>query len=419
MTTATTTTEGLTDGLTEAQARRRMWRNVIVLVLAQALLGAQMSVQFIAGGLAGQFLAPSACLATLPLSFMILGSTVSARPLAAFMRRYGRRAGFLGATMIAAVGAALSTMGLRYGSFILFMAGSGMCGCYMAAQGFYRFAATDTASPQMQPKAISYVMAGGLISAITGPALVSATATVTAIPFVATYGSLIALNLVLGPLLFSQLDIPRRAPAPTATRAAQKVTLASLVRQPVILTAMICAMVSYALMNLVMTSTPIAMVGCGFTETTVSGVVSAHILAMYLPSFVTGHIINRIGATRVVAIGLFILAGAGAVALSGIALGHFIIALVLLGIGWNFGYIGATAMLTAAQRPGEQEQVQGINDAMVFGGVFLASLSSGGLLNCAASDIGAGWNAVNIAMLPFLALAGAALIWLTLRPSDE
>ena len=394
-------------------AARRTWRNVIVLVVAQSLLGGQLSVQFIAGGLVGQTVAPNPCLATLPLSMMILGSTLSARPLAAFMARHGRRAGFVLASMIAAAGAVLSTLGVWHASFWLFMAGTTLCGTYMAAQGFFRFAATDTAPPALQPKAISYVLAGGLVSALTGPLLVGLTANLTAIPFLATYAFIILINLT-GPLVFWFLDIPRRppplpdAPAPVGIRA--------VMRRPVIVVAMICGMVSYALMNLVMTSTPLAMVGCGFSEQTVAGVVSAHVLAMYVPSFFTGHLIARFGAPRIVATGLVILASAGAVALSGIELGHFIGTLILLGLGWNFGYIGATAMLTRAHTPEERERVQGINDFFVFGGVFLASLSSGGLLNCLGGTPQAGWNAVNMAMLPFLVLAGGALIWLTLRP---
>lgn len=400
---------------TPASDTRRMWRNIIVLVLAQSTLGAQMSVQFIAGGLAGQAVAPNPCLATLPLSMMILGSTLSARPLAGFMARNGRRAGFTLASLIAAVGAALSTWGIWEGSFWLFMAGCTLCGTYMAAQGFFRFAATDTAPAEMQPKAISYVLAGGLVSAMTGPLLVGATAGLTAIPFLATYAFIVLINLA-GPLLFAFLDIPRRPAPPSATAA--PAGLRDLMRRPVIVVAMVCGMVSYALMNLVMTSTPLAMVGCGFSEQTVAGVVSAHILAMYVPSFFTGHLIARFGAPRIVATGLLILAGAGAVALSGIQIGHFFGALILLGLGWNFGYIGATAMLTRAHAPEERERVQGINDFFVFGGVFLASLSSGGLLNCLGGSTQAGWNAVNMAMLPLLVLAGGALIWLTMRPKE-
>ena len=181
---------------------------------------------------------------------------------------------------------------------------------------------------------------------------------------------------------------------------------------------MICAMVSYALMNLVMTSTPLAMVGCGFATADASQVVSAHVLAMFVPSFFTGHLIARLGAPRIVALGLTILALSGAVALTGVQIEQFFAALVLLGIGWNFGFIGATAMLTAAHSVEERGRIQGVNDAVVFGGVFLASLSSGGLMGCTGGSAQAGWSAVNMMMLPFLTLAGGALIWMALRPRE-
>lgn len=387
----------------------RARRNVAVLVLAQAILGAQMPIMFIVGGLAGQILAPHPCLVTLPLSLIILGSALSARPLARFMQSHGRRAGFLLAVAAGALGAAVSAAGLWIGSFALFMAGSVLTGVYMAAQGFYRFAATDTAPADFAPKAISLVMAGGLAGAIIGPALVRLTSEATAVPFLATYLAVIGLNLI-GPLLFSFLDIPRPpVPAPGASAGRP---MGRILRSPAIAVAMICGTVSYALMNLVMTSTPLAVVGCGFATSDAANIVSAHVLAMFAPSFVTGHLIARFGAPRIVTVGLAILAAAGAVALSGVMLSQFYLALVLLGIGWNFGYIGATAMLTRAHAPEERGRVQGMNDAVVFGGVFLASLSSGGLMNCAGGSVVAGWQAVNLAMLPFLALAGAALWWL-------
>ena len=394
---------------------RRAWRNVTVLLLAQALLGAQMSMIFIVGGLAGQMLSPNPCIATLPLSMIILGSAVSARPLAGFMRRHGRRAGFFVACISGGLGAALAAYALTAGSFWLFMLSGLLTGIYMAAQGFYRFAATDCAPPEFQSRAISLVMAGGLAAAITGPLLVRLTSDVTAIPFLATYAAIIGLNL-LGPVLFAFLDIPR-PPAPVAGTASGR-SVGELIRAPQIAVAMICGMVSYALMNLVMTSAPLAVVGCGFQTSDAASIVSGHVLAMYMPSFFTGHLIARFGATRIVMIGLVILAAAGAVALSGVDLGHFYATMILLGLGWNFGYIGATAMLTRAYRPEERETVQGLNDAVVFGGVFLASLSSGGLMNCMGGSPQAGWSAVNLAMLPFLVLAGGALLWLMLRPRE-
>ena len=393
----------------------RAWRNVIVLILAQAFLGAQMSIIFIVGGLAGQMLSPNPCIATLPLSMIILGSALTARPLAGFMRRHGRRAGFLLACAAGAIGAALAAYGLMAGSFWIFMLGGFFTGIYMAAQGFYRFAATDCAPPEFQSRAISWVMAGGLAAAITGPFLVRLTAEATVVPFLATYAAIIGLNL-LGPVLFAFLDIPR-PPAPVQGAASGR-PLGTLIRVPQIAVAMMCGMVSYALMNLVMTSAPLAVVGCGFQTSDAANIVSGHVLAMFAPSFFTGHLIARFGAARIVMVGLAILAGAGVVALSGVDLAHFYLTMILLGLGWNFGYIGATAMLTRAYRPEERETVQGLNDAVVFGGVFLASLSSGGLMNCMGGSPQAGWSAVNLAMLPFLVLAGGALLWLMLRPRE-
>lgn len=391
---------------------RRARRNVIVLLLAQAIMGAQMSMIFIVGGLTGMMLSPSPCIATLPLSMIVLGSALSARPLAAFMRRNGRKKGFYLACCAGASGAALAAIGILLGNFWIFMASGLLTGVYQAAQGFYRFAATDCAPPEFQSRAISWVLAGGLVAAFTGPSLVRLTADATAVPFLATYAAIIGLNL-LGPILFAFLDIP--VPPPASDDAAKGRPLAELIRVPQIGVAMICGMVSYALMNLVMTSTPLAVVGCGFHTGEAASIVSFHVFAMFAPSFFTGNLILRFGAERITMLGLVILAAAGAVALSGVALGQFYTALVLLGLGWNFGFIGATAMLTRAYRPQERERVQGLNDAVVFGGVFVASLSSGGLMNCLGGSAQSGWNAVNIAMLPLLALAAAALIWLRTR----
>jgi MFS family permease len=189
-----------------------------------------------------------------------------------------------------------------------------------------------------------------------------------------------------------------------------------LLRTPRIAVAIIVATVSYALMNLVMTSSPLAVVGCGFRTEDAADVVSAHVLAMYAPSFFTGHLIARFGVERVMTLGLIILAAAGAVAIAGVDLMNFFVALILLGIGWNFGFIGATAMLASAHTPEERGRMQGMNDLIVFGGVTMASLSSGGLMNCAGGSVQTGWAAVNVAMLPFLVLAGGSLIWLALRP---
>ena len=400
----------------DASANTRTRRNVIVLVLAQAVLGAQMPILFTVGGLAGQSLATNICFATLPISLIVLGSMCTATPISAFMQKYGRRAGFLVGAMGGALGGAIGAYGLYVASFPIFLIGSFFTGIYMSAQGFYRFAAADTASEMYRPKAISYVMAGGLAAAVIGPQLVKATATSFVVPFLGTYIAVIALN-VIGSFLFWFLDIPKpEAPSEDAPRGR---TRWELLTTPRIAVAIICGMVTYALMNLVMTSTPLAVVGGGYTAGNAADIVTAHVLAMFAPSFFTGHLIVRFGVEKIVATGLIILAAAGAVALQGVLLENFFLALILLGLGWNFGFIGATTMLTSAHEPHERGRVQGMNDVLVFGGVTIASLASGGLLNCSGGSPVEGWSAVNMAMAPFLMLAGGALIWLMFRPREK
>ena len=391
-------------------------RNVLVLVAAQAVLGAQLPMIFTIAGLAGLSLAPNICWATLPVTMMVIGSMLTATPLSMLMQRFGRRAGFFFGAAGGAIGAAIGAYGLSTGSFLIFCIGALCSGIYMSANGFYRFAAVDTASEAFRPKAISWVMAGGLLSAVFGPQLVKVTADAMAVPFLGAYLTVIGLNLV-GSFLFLALDIPK--PKPPAAGSPLGRSRSELIRNPTILVAMICATVSYALMNLVMTSSPLAVVGCGCDKGNAADVVTAHVLAMYAPSFFTGHLIARFGTERIIALGLTILAAAGAVAMAGVQLENFFIALMLLGLGWNFGFIGATTMLTSAQRPEERGRLQGLNDLVVFGGVTLASFSSGGLMNCSGGTVQAGWQMVNLAMLPFLVLAGGALIWLWLRPQQS
>jgi len=384
----------------------------MILVLAQAVLGAQMPIIFTIGGLAGQTLATNACFATLPISLIVLGSMISATPMSLIMQKYGRRVGFFIGAFGGAIGGAIGAYGLYLHSFTVFLIGSFLTGIYMSAQGFYRFAAADTASDDFRPKAISYVMAGGLASAIIGPQLVKVTSQSMVVPFMGAYMAVIAINIV-GSLLFFFINIP--TPQRPAADAPKGRTRWQLLTSPAIAVAVICGMVSYALMNLVMTSTPLAVVGCGFTQNTAADVVSAHVLAMFIPSFFTGHLIARFGVKPIIATGLVILGAAGLVALQGVDVENFFLALILLGVGWNFGFIGATTMLASSHSPSEKGIVQGMNDLIVFGGVTVASLASGGLMNCSGGSAIQGWTAVNIAMVPFLALAGAALIWLTFK----
>ena len=403
----------MTDMTAQPMTPARSRRNLTILILAQAILGAQMPMIFTIGALAGQALSPNPCWATLPITMVVLGSMLSSTPLSALMQRHGRRTGFWVGTAGGMLGAIMSAAGLYTSSFLLFLAGSLLTGVYMSSQGFYRFAAADVSSPAFRPKAISWVMAGGLASALIGPQLVKVTADALVVGYLGTYIAVVGLNL-LSAVMFSAIDIP--APARAAEGAPAGRTHRELLRDPVIVVAIICAMVSYALMNLVMTSTPLAVVGCGYATEDAADVVSAHVLAMFVPSFFTGHLIARFGVKPIIGIGLVILAGAGAVALTGVEIEQFFIALVLLGVGWNFGFIGATTLLTSAHSVEERGRLQGLNDLLVFGGVTMASLSSGALMNCSGTGVVAGWQAVNLAMVPFLVLAGGSLIWLAMRP---
>lgn len=385
-------------------------RNVLVLILAQAVMGSQMPMIFILGGLAGQSLATNICFATLPITMIVLGSMLTSPFLSTIMQRYGRKTGFFIGAFGGALGAMVGSIGLYASSFGIFLFGSLLTGIYMSAQGFYRFAAIDNASEAFRPKAISYVLAGGLLAAIIGPQLVKVTAHAMAVPYLATYLTVIGLNIG-GSFVFLLLKTSKAQEkndnmGPIRSRK-------ELLRDPKIAVAMICGMVSYSLMNLMMTSTPLAVVGCGYGEDTAADVVSSHVLAMFLPSFITGHLIARFGVEKIIATGLIFLCISCCAALSGLAVSNFFAALTLLGLGWNFGFVGATTMLADAYRPRERGRVQGINDLLVFGSVTVASFASGGLMNCSGGSVLSGWISVNLAMIPLISIATIALIWLS------
>jgi predicted MFS family arabinose efflux permease len=322
-----------------------------------------------------------------------------------FMGEHGRRAGFWVGTLAGAIGSALCARALFLDSFGLFMAGSVLIGVYQAAQNFFRFAAADTASEAFKPKAISWVLAGGLLSALLGPEIVRATSATLAVPYAGAYLAMIVLNAI-GAVGLAFLDIPR--PARSAAAAQSGRPLGVIARQPVFIIAALSGMVGFASMSLVMTSTPLAMVGHGFMPEHAADVVRWHIVAMFAPSFFTGSIIVRFGRLPVIAVGLLLLAVCGAIALAGVELHHFYLALVALGIGWNFSYIGATSLLGTTHTPAEQAKVQGLNDFLVLGLVALGSFGSGALLDAF------GWSAVQYAMAPALVVALIGIAWLKL-----
>ncbi len=392
----------------------RTRRNVIVLIIAQATLGCQMPMMFVVGGLAGNMLSTNPCLATLPISLIVFGSMMTAPWLSALMQRRGRRIGLMVGACGGALGASIAAIGLLNASFGLLLVGSLFSGIYMSAQGFYRFTVADSASDESRPKAISYVMAGGLLSAIFGPQLNNLLQGTTSTQFLGSYLAIIVLNII-GLFLFFALDLPKTI-ADKAKVTTEKVrSRLEILKTPRIVAIMICGLVSYCLMNLVMTSTPLAVVGCGFTQTQANNVVSTHVLAMFIPSFFTGHLIVRFGAEKIIAIGLIILAFSGITAFLGVDLMNFYFALALLGVGWNFGFIGATTLISSSHNKSERGVVQGTNDFIIFGSVTLASLTSGGLMNCSGGSPQEGWSTVSLAMIPMLILAGIALTWLIMN----
>jgi predicted MFS family arabinose efflux permease len=368
----------------------------------------------ILGGLAGAELASNRALATLPLSLIVLASMFTAPLASLVMGRFGRRTGFLLGTVAGALGGALSARALFAGSFELLLLGSLCTGVFQGFQAFVRFAAADAVPPALQPRAISWVLAAGLINALVGPEIVRWLGDATApTPFAGAYLAVVVINLV-GAAVLVFLQIPR--PARRTEERDGRRPLGRLLRQPKLVAAMFCGMVSYAVMSLVMTPTSLAMTGFGFDTGQAADVVRWHVFAMYAPSFITGRLIGRVGHARVIAMGLVLLMCCAAIALAGVDIHHFYFALIALGVGWNFGFIGSTSLLATTHTPEEQSAIQGLNDFMVFGLVAMASFSSGALLNAS------GWSAVQFAALPTVAVALAVLIWSARRtalpPSD-
>ncbi|MFW6077744.1 MAG: MFS transporter [Hyphomicrobiales bacterium] len=379
-------------------------RNTFVLSAAQAVGGIVGPLNLSISALAGSYLlGPDKSLATLPVTAFVLGTAAGTMPAAMLMRRLGRRPGFMGGMMVGAAGALVKAAAMFAGSFWLLCLGAFMMGLAHAFVQQFRFAAADTASPIFRPKAISWVLAGGIVAAVLGPQTVIFTKDLLApIPFAGAYLSG-AVLMIVAALILTGLRIPR-VPMPAKGEGGR--TLMEIARQPVFVIAVVCAISSYALMNLVMTAAPLAMVRHGHSEEMAVLAIQWHVLAMFGPSFITGPLIVRYGAEAIIAAGLTLLIGCAVVALAGLSVAHFWGALILLGVGWNFGFIGATTMVTRTYAPVEKERVQGFNDLLVFGWVAIGSFSSGKLL------VLGGWSLVNLTLIPISLLCLAALGWI-------
>ena len=380
-------------------------RNALVLAGAQALGGASPAIVISLGGIVGSQLVTNQAFATVPVSLMQLGLATGVIPAAFLMRRLGRRNGYVIGALVGAVGAAIAAAGVAERLFWLFCLGTFLCGLYGSYVQSYRFAAADTASDSFKARAISWVMIGGLAAAVIGPQSVYWTRDLTpAAPFAASFlaqGSLalLAIGVVLA----------LRAPPVAQVKSSGGRPLSEIMRQPKFIASVIAALVTYGLMSFVMTAAPLAMVGCGHSVGDAALGIQWHVLAMFAPSFFTGRLIARFGKEKLTAAGLVLTALAAVVGLSGLSVAHFWIALVLLGVGWNFGFIGATALVTDCYRPEERVKVQAANDFLVFGSVAIASFSSGGLLSAG------GWDSVNWLVFPPVAIALALVAWQSLQ----
>ena len=377
-------------------------RNILLLAISQALYSCCVITVFATGSLVGLMLAPNAGLATAPITAFVLGSALTTIPASLIMQRIGRVPVFLTGAALCVVGALLSVYAIYTKDFALFCFATALQGVFQSTSGFYRFAAVEGASETMRPMAISWVLTGGVVAAVAGTLISSGTSDLLA-PFTFA-GSYIAVAVIA--LIAIAVLLLLKLPKPTAADVhGPRRPWKELLRQPKLIVAMASGTLAYGMMNFMMTAAPVAMVGCGFDKTDASWVIQWHVLAMFVPSFFTGQLIVRFGAPKIAASGMAILIVAAIVGLAGITFGNFAVALILLGLGWNFGFIGGTTMLTSCYTPSERGKVQGANDFMMSAVVAIASFSSGKLLAAA------GWDFINIAIFPIALLALLLIAW--------
>lgn len=383
-----------------------MHRQVLILASAQALFQIVSVMVMTVGGLAGAQLADSPRWATLPIATMFLGTASVTFPAAMWMARAGRRTGFLCGTLLGLLGGLVAAFGIWKESLPLLALGTFFVGAYQAFAQFYRFAASEVADAMFRPRAISLVLAGGIVAALVGPTLARVGGPLLAPEFLGSFLILAVMSLVATGVL-SALRIP-----PVEDHAVENGNgrpWQQVVTQPAYLVALFGAATGYGIMILAMTATPIAMLHHHHELGSAATVIQLHTLGMFLPSFVTGSLITRFGAIPIMLAGATIFVGHVLMTLTGTGFGSFAIALVLLGVGWNFMYIGGTTLLTTTYAPAEKARAQAINDMTIFAVGLACSFSAGGLLEIL------GWQKMNLVLLPWLLLAAAALAWLGVR----
>ena len=382
-------------------------KTVALLAATQALLLTNGITLVTINGLLGLQLAPARWLATLPIPTYVTGGLLATLPAAFFMKRYGRRSGFMLGGTLGMVGAAISALAVYLGSFWLLCFGTVFAGVYNAFGQQYRFAAADAAPLDWKGKAISLTLAGGILGGVIGPEVGKLTRTLLEPTYLASYAALIGFA-ALSMLIASRLDIP---PLSIAEQKAAGRPLHRIARQPAFVVAVLAAAGGYGVMNLLMTATPLAMDICGLPFADTAFILQWNVIAMFAPSFFTGNLIKRFGVLNILIVGAALMFVCIGIALSGVTLMHFWWALVLLGVGWNFLFIGGTTLLTETYRPEEKAKVQGTNDFIVLGVMGLTSLSSGVLISSA------GWASLNTYALPIVAMTAlaTALLWLYRR----
>lgn len=380
-------------------------RNVFLLACCQALLLTNAVTLTSIGALAGYALAVNKAFATLPASGYVVGGFLGTYPASMWMRRVGRRNGFLTGGAFGLAGSILATAAMFAGSLPMLCAGTMLLGVNNAFGQYYRFAAADVAgaaSADFKARAISYVLAGGLVGGIVGPEVSKHTRDLVAPTFAASYASLFVYGLA-AMAIAARLRIP---PAQDSVSRGSARPLRKVVGEPVFLVAATAGALGYGVMNLLMTATPLAMGFCGLPYSAAATVIASHVVAMFAPSFFTGDLIRRFGVLQVMLAGVLAMFACAAVALSGQLFAHFWWALVLLGVGWNFVYIGGTTLIAGAFPPAERAKAQGVNEVTVFAVLAVSSFSSGVLVNTE------GWRTLVYVALPLIAVAGAAILWL-------
>jgi MFS family permease len=369
--------------------------NILILALSQALMLSAIVLSMALAAVLGAMLAPDKALATLPVAAMVIGTAIASLPAAMLMRRVGRRPGFLIGALLGIGGSLLSAFALSESSFAIFVIGHFLLGSYQGFANYYRFAAVEAAGPTHAGKAISLVVAGGVVAAFLGPLLgLWGRDWIGGQIFVGAYLAQGGLSLV-ALLLLSRLRLPK----PVAAQVGPSRPLREILGQPALRVAIFGAAIGYAVMIMVMTATPLAILGCGLPESNVTPVIQWHVVGMFAPSFFTGALIARYGAPRIMQAGFALLLGHVVLALSGVEFLHFLSALVLLGVGWNFAFIGGTTLLTQTYLPAERLRVQAVNEFTVFGLAALATLSAGWLYDRF------GWVTLNLSVLPLLLAA--------------